>query len=219
LDLPRHALPLVERPGLARLVQELRAQAGVLPQRRLQPLVGSGQLGDRGLAALALLADEPAGEQHRHGDPEDDAVRRGPVGGAALRDHAEHRRRHHREHAPPGGEQGEAERVADPRERREERAHHHQRGAGRQHARVVDERQDLVRAEHVDQRQPGGGQGDEAERDQGLPGGPPAVDEQAPRRGDHERAVRHRQEDPPLPGVAGIDPGGRPRPPHALTPT
>ena len=46
VDLPGHPLPLVEDAGLAGLGEQLRVQARVLGQRRLQPLVGLAQLGE-----------------------------------------------------------------------------------------------------------------------------------------------------------------------------
>ena len=59
MDLPSHPLTLVEHPGLAGLREQLRVQAGVLPQRRLELRVGLGQLRRSPACALSVCLITP----------------------------------------------------------------------------------------------------------------------------------------------------------------
>jgi hypothetical protein len=72
VDLPRHALALVEHPRLPRLGQQLGVQPLVLGHRRLELVVGLGELGDHPLALLVLIGHRVAQAGEHGGGRHDD---------------------------------------------------------------------------------------------------------------------------------------------------
>ncbi len=174
MDLPCHALPLVEHSGLTCLGQQLGVQPGVLLQRRFQFL--------HRLVALPIVFDPFLGEQdpdadRRRLDGDHTGIGRDRLGrqlGETQRHRVErHRRAEHPRHTQrPRPQQVGMEEAGDGEEQEHHIAAHQGREeheqAGEVHHHVVPALAECLRHPRVPKEHPPSGGHDQAQRDCSL---------------------------------------------------